>query len=275
MLNRRPTKIFKHLKQIIDISRRTRNLIQHNVPQLFYNNYEAITFFIKYLRKRQALSEPVSQKTEEKRSIVEYLMILGTSDFSFSLKEWWAKKLDEMRRSVEKDTYERYIRLGPDLAAAMFVIKIGGKVKFKGENEWIDRTKKERISKFPKKFDPNYILDELDLNKYPLRYEHLHFIFNLYYLRSLSLKGCRTIDDWALDKLSAEFPMLEYLNISECKNVTEKGLGALYRMPNLKAIIVTNFQGTAAFDLTCFLLEDVNPYLQCIVQQPKYKSLPK
>ncbi|XP_076753757.1 distal membrane arm assembly component 2 [Xylocopa sonorina] len=278
MLNRGPTGVL--FKQIIDISKDACNPLKHNVPQLFYNNFEAINQFVQYLHQRYAAFgiRPIKYCDYHKeRRLPGTVMSYGAPNmsdfFSFNLRHWFTRKRDEFRRSFERNAYGEQLKLGPDLAAAMFVIKIGGKVKFKGENEWIDKKNKDKISKLPKKFDPNYILDELNLDGYPLRYEHLDFIFNLYSLRSLSLKGCQTIDDWAVDKLSAEFPMVEYLDISECKNVTERGLEALYRMPNLKKLTVTNFKGSSAFDLTCLLLEDINPYLKCEVQQPKYQSL--
>lgn len=247
----------------------------------FYDNYEAIIHFIKYLRKRQI--DVGSEKSKDyykiKRKAPEGTFISNEAPntydfFTFRFREWWKRKKDDLQEYIENDQYQKYVKFGPDLAAALFIVQMGGKVRFKNHNEWIDKTKKDEISNFLNKCYANYILEELDLNGYPIRYQHLHFIFNLHYLKSLNLRGCTSINDWYLDKLSAEYPMLEKLDISECKNVTERGIEALYRMPNLKTLIVTNFYGSAAFDLTCFMLEDVNPYLTCQIQQSKYKHLP-
>ncbi|XP_003698283.2 distal membrane-arm assembly complex protein 2 [Apis florea] len=244
----------------------------------FYDNYEAITYFIKYLRKRQIniRSEPDSYykvKRKPPRGTLISNEAPNTYDFfTFRFREWWKHKKDDLQEYIENDQYQKHIKFGPDLAAALFIVQMGGKVRFKNHNEWINKTQKDELSKL-NKYGANYILEELDLNGYPIRYQHLHFIFNLYYLKSLSFRGCKSINDWCLDKLSAEYPMLEKLDISECENVTERGIEALYRMPNLKTLIVTNFHGSAAFDLTCFMLEDINPHLTCQIQQSKYKRL--
>ncbi|OAD60907.1 ATP synthase subunit s-like protein [Eufriesea mexicana] len=240
MLHQRYTRIFKQIFRHKTVD----NSLKVNVTQPFYDNYEAIMHFIQYLRKRQAVVEIKPDKYEHvygaPRGMFFKVEAPNLYDFcTLRLRDWWNHKKDSFAESAENFQYKKYEILGPDLAAAKFII----------------------------------FVEEIDLNKFSLRYKQLHFIFNLYYLKSLNLKGCKTVDDWFLDKLSAEYPTLEYLDISECENVTERGLEALYRMPNLKKLIVTNFYGSAAFDLTCFMLEDVNPYLVCQIQQLKYKHL--
>lgn len=278
MLRQRYTRmIFKQIFEHKSVYRP----VQVNVTRSFYDNHEAISHFIKYLRKRQVT---VGTKAEAYGKHV-YGPPLGMlvkveapnlHDFLvFRLQHWWKRQKDNYKEYVEKEQYKKYILAGPDLAAAKYVIECSGKIRFKNHNEWIDKTKKNELSKLPEEYDENFILEEIDFNGYPIRFEHLDFIFNLYNLRTLSFRGCKTIDDWSLDKLSAEFPKLEHLDVSECENVTERGLEALYRMPNLKKLTVTNFHGSAAFELTCFLLEDVNPYLKCEIQQPQYKCLPE
>lgn len=255
--------------------------LQVNVTRSFYDNHEAINHFIKYLRKRQIT---IGTKAEAygkhvygpPRGMIVKVEAPNMHDFLvLRLQRWWKRQKENYKEYIEKQQFEKYIKGGPDLAAAKYVIECGGKIRLKNHNEWLDKTKKRELLKFPEEYDENFILEEIDFNGYPIQYEHLDFIFNLYDLRTLSFRGCKTINDWSLDKLSAEFPNLELLDVSECENVTERGLEALYRMPNLKKLTATNFHGSAAFDLTCFLLEDVNPYLKCEIQQPKYKSLPR
>ncbi|CAK9833763.1 Distal membrane-arm assembly complex protein 2 [Anthophora retusa] len=268
------------IKQILNC-KSVSNSSQINATHSFYNNYEAIIYFIRYLRKRQIVvgTEPIKDRNKTNKVAPKKMVFKhdapNTYDFlTFNLKEWWQHKKDEFVQMMEDDQYKRHVKLGPDVAAAKFVIYFGGKVRFQNHSEWLHKTKTHEISKLPTEYDTTYVLEELDLNGYPLRFEHLHFISGLYYLKKLNLRGCKSIDDWALDKISTEYPSLEHLDISECENVTEKGLEALYRMPNLKKLTTTNFYGTAAFDLTCFMLEDVNPYLTCEVQQMKYKRIP-
>lgn len=258
--------------------RTTYNPLEFISKRSFYRNYDAVNHFIRYLRKRQVVvgTRPEKKKLERApKAMIFKFDARNTYDLAaLNLGEWWTHKKDRIWKLIESYQYKQYLVLGPDLAAAKFVIEFGGKVKFKNHSEWIDKTKKDEVAKLPKEYDIDYILEGIDLNGYPLRYEHLDFIFNLYYLKELCLKGCKTIDDWSLDKMSVEYPMLERLDVSECDNLTERGLECLYRMPSLTTLTVTNHYGSAAFDLTCFLLEDVNPNLTCVVQQAKLKRLP-
>lgn len=195
---------------------------------------------------------------------------------TFNLKEWWQHKKREYRKFVQRENYKNYVNLGPDLATAQFVLRSGGRVRFKGTDEWLEwtKTKGKKMPALATTYDPRFTLEAVDLKGHPIEFDNLANLLNLYHIKWLSLRGCRTIDDWALDKLSSEFPMLEYFDISECINITERGLEALYRMPNLKKLIITNYSNSVALELTCFLLEDVNPFLKCEIREPEKKLLP-
>ncbi|KAF3421916.1 hypothetical protein E2986_01463 [Frieseomelitta varia] len=276
MLRQRSTRMI--FKQIFEHGTDYRSL-KTKVTNSFYDNYEAIVYFIQYLRNRHLTVDKRSEsygKFSYGPPQGMYFKVEAPTVYDFlslRLQYWWKRQKENYQEYVETEQYKKFVTLGPDLAAAKFVLECGGKIRFKDNDEWLDKTKRDKILKLPEKYDESYVLEELDLSEYPLRYEHLYFIFNLYYLKTLSFKGCETINDWFLDKISAEYPNLEQLDVSECKNVTERGLEALYRMPNLKKLIITNYRGTAAFDLTCFMLEEVNPFLTCQVQQPKYKTI--
>lgn len=53
---------------------------------------------------------------------------------------------------------------------------------------------------------------------------------NLNYVKWLSLRNSPHIDDWCLDRISRIFnETLEYIDVSGCKNLTDKGIGTLHR----------------------------------------------
>lgn len=189
----------------------------------------------------------------------------------FGLKPWLNYHQKQQRILDQCFQSEKVSDLGTEIAAADFVLQRGGKVQFKNMDNWI-KLNPDGSSGLPDTYDPTYRIVSIDFSGFPLEYEGLDNIACLVELRWLSLRGSETIDDWCLDKLSGEYPMLEYLDISDCKNVSERGLEALYRMPNLKKLIVTNHYNSAAFELTCFLLEDVNPYLNCEIRIPEGQS---
>lgn len=158
--------------------------------------------------------------------------------------------------------------LGINIAAAYFVIKWRGKIKFKNSN-WLEATNDKPV-RLPKYYKSNYIVIAIDASNTMICYEGLENMSPLTKLKWLSFKGCEYIDDWCLDRISARYPSLEYLDISDCKNITERGLEALYKLDNLKTLIVTNHHKSAAFELTCFMLEECIPNLKCKILNSWY-----
>ncbi|XP_031841796.1 distal membrane arm assembly component 2 [Nomia melanderi] len=248
--------------------------VHSNTVRTFYNDNAAIKFLIRNINQKRFDLSNIAYKVEEPRkeekSIFDYVFTPQKArekhDFlAFYFKTWWQHKVKEWKKFINKFWYEKATEFGPNIAAAVLVLKFGGRVKFYHKKDWF-KTGQIRL---PFNYDPEYIVEGLDLKAYPIEFEDLNILCNLFQLRLLCLKGCKTIDDWAIDKLAMECPSLEYLDVSNCINLTEKGLVALYKMPNLKKLIVTDFYNSAAFKLTCFMLEDINPYLKCEIHTPE------
>lgn len=95
-----------------------------------------------------------------------------------------------------------------------------------------------------------------------LYYEGLENVRRLHHLKFLSFHNVKLFDDWCLDRISgSELTALEVLDLSGTK-VTERGLGALYRIPTLKVLIVDDAQQSKAYELTCALLEELMPEIK-------------
>ncbi|KYM99267.1 PREDICTED: ATP synthase subunit s-like protein [Cyphomyrmex costatus] len=194
------------------------------------------------------------------------------TDFSFgNISKWLKHNKVEYIKFSQRFQPMRHEVLGANLATAYFIVHRDGRVRFKGSTSWIDQDKKGSYE-LPKHHDPSYILEAVDVNGFDLYYEGLSNICGLTKLKWLSLKDCKNIDDWGLDKISAEFPELEYLDISGCEKITERGLESLYRMITLKKLIVTNHNKSVAFELSCLMLEDCIPELTCEILIPGEKS---
>lgn len=253
----------------------TANIVTNNL-RTFYNGKETAQFLAEELRQRRVKfheTTEVATTTSLKFGTVFKRLTTSAapeeSDFSFNNMEKWLKHMIE-KTTIKDQSYnkQRHCILGNDLAAAHFLLYRGGKVKFKNHTEWLQENAKDSI---PNVYDPNYYVEAIDLNGFNIYYEGLENLFGLKYLKWISFKGCPLIDDWYIDKISAEFPTVEYLDISECQKVTERGLESLYRMPNLRRLIVTNHYNSSAFELTCLMLEDVNPYLKVEMQEATRK----
>lgn len=187
-----------------------------------------------------------------------------------NVKNWFEYNRKIMYTKQQEPNLDRIKSLGSNLAAAYFVIEWNGKVKFKNSN-WLQATKDKPV-RLPNSYKANYIITSIDASNTLICYEGLKSIQSLYYLKWLSFKNCEYIDDWCVDKMSAQFPALEYLDISDCKNVTERALEALYKLRNLKTLIVSNHNKSAAFELTCIMLEECNPNLKCKILNSWYSN---
>ncbi|GFG33747.1 hypothetical protein Cfor_05484 [Coptotermes formosanus] len=156
---------------------------------------------------------------------------------------------------------ERHQILGSNLAAAHFLVHRGAAVRFVGSTEWIKRRGDEYD--LPNKYDPDYLIEAIDILDMKLYYEGLQNMTNLGSLQWLSLQNCLEVDDWWLDRISNEYRMsLEYLDISNCVQVTERGIGALYRMTKLRTLKVHSIASSHMFQLACLMLEDIHPQLK-------------
>lgn len=193
------------------------------------------------------------------------------TDFSLgTIMKWYRHHKVQFTKTSQEFVPERHEILGADLATAHFLIHRGGRVKFRGNSYWTEQDEKGRYQ-LPNSYDPSYILEAVDVNGYDMYYEGLSNLCGLVKLKWLSLKDCKNIDDWGLDKISAEFPKLEHLDISGCEKITERGLECLYRMASLKKLIVTDHHNSVAFKLSCFMLEDCMPGLTCEILMPEEK----
>nr|XP_050868339.1 distal membrane-arm assembly complex protein 2 [Vespula vulgaris] len=187
-----------------------------------------------------------------------------------NIKSWWEYNKRLLFAKQQEFNFKRASTLGSNIAAAYFVIEWSGKVKFKNSN-WLEATKDKPV-RLPNSYKPNYIIIGIDASNTLICYEGLKNMNSLHYLKWLSFKGCEYIDDWCIDKISAQYPSLEYLDISDCKNVTERALEAIYKLYNLKTLIVTNHQKSATFELTCLMLEECNTNLQCKIFNSRYSN---
>lgn len=151
--------------------------------------------------------------------------------------------------------------LGNELAAAHFIVYRNGAVKFFGDDKWIRADSFGNYS-LPVHYDGSKVVEALDCSKMELYYEGFSNLRDLRRLQWLSLQECETIDDWCLDKISHLYrDTLVYLDLRDCPNYTFRGLGALYKMNQLKILLVDDIQVNRSFEMTCLMLQDLNPSL--------------
>ncbi|KAL1131317.1 hypothetical protein AAG570_010935 [Ranatra chinensis] len=184
----------------------------------------------------------------------------------FLLNSWKTKTIKDAELLDQAYIPERHQILGNDLASAHFIVYRGGRVKFIGDNFWISKDNKAKTcDKLPNNYVKDYYLEAIDASGLRLRYEGLANLTNLSQLTELRLRGCPCVDDWFVDRISGEFcSTLEHLDLSDCHQVTENALSCIYRITNLKTLVLENIVKSRSFEYACLLLEDALPQLNII-----------
>lgn len=93
-----------------------------------------------------------------------------------SLREHFTKKGLEAARYEQRYVKERHEILGSNLATAHFLVHRKGRVKFKGNDEWIT----EENDDLPQTYDDNYQLTHIDATGCQFYYEALDNFSNLF-----------------------------------------------------------------------------------------------
>lgn len=193
-----------------------------------------------------------------------FVRIAAPIDFSPSaLKKLYQKNLEKKERFMQQYMPERQDILGNDLAAAHFLVHRNGKVRFEGEPQW-HQIDKEGNYTLPDRYVHGLFLEAIDCEGVKLYYEGLENIHRLRNLRWCSFKNMTTFDDWCLDRMSgSEMDSLEVLDLSGT-NVSSRGLQALYRIPTLKKLILTDPYRDMEWKLTVAMLQEIMTDLEIV-----------
>lgn len=192
---------------------------------------------------------------------VDFVASLHNVPTYFTERAAFDRKLrrERMRRlSSQKFFPERHGILGPDLAAASFLIFRGALVKFQNKDEWYKKTEDDETG-LPLKFEPGWVVEAIDASNAELYYEGLDNLTCLDGLKALRLAGNPNVDDWFMDRLSQFRETLEHLDVSGCPQITEHGLAALYRLRNLKTITLAHLSHIKHIKLVGLMLEEAIP----------------
>lgn len=86
-------------------------------------------------------------------------------------------------------------------------------------------------------------------------------------MESLNLSGVKNLDDWYCDRLAFIFSKnssLSELDLSNCDQVTERGLSTLVRIRSLTLLNITNTAASRSPSLELFkiLFNDILPHVE-------------
>ncbi|KAL8619789.1 hypothetical protein ACOMHN_025875 [Nucella lapillus] len=157
---------------------------------------------------------------------------------------------------------ERHRVLGPDLATAHFVVGRGGRVKVSGREAWVQRDKQGNAY-MPNNYVPGLHLEAIDCTGVQMSYVAFDNMVDLEQLQYLKFSRCSNFDDWCLARLYQFKDTLEFLDLSDCWDVTENGLACLHMLRNLKGLKLTGLPKVKDMGLLVLLLEEALP--QCTI----------
>ncbi|KAL1446925.1 hypothetical protein WDU94_010448 [Cyamophila willieti] len=159
---------------------------------------------------------------------------------------------------IQSQQYDdlRFETLGYEVGTAHFVVYRKGAVKFYNQEEWIRWTTEAKYSEvagLPYVKDQSYHIAAIDMDNCRLHYEGLKNFDYLKRLKYLSLENNPLLDDWYLDYIS-NFTSLEYLSIKNCPGFSYRGLGILYKLSNLKTLLIGNDKKSASKEMQLAVL---------------------
>lgn len=131
-------------------------------------------------------------------------------------------KVDEDRRRL----------LGPDRTCAEWLLKNGGKVKWKGIPEYLDD-----YNLLPPENTKLYI-EEVDASGSSIMHYGFPHFNGCKYIKKIVLHDCGYLYDNGLGMLKPVDDTLRYLQVSACGNITSTGLLLLGNLDHLKTLIL-------------------------------------
>lgn len=187
-------------------------------------------------------------------------------NYKFNLQELTAYKNKLQIREIkeiQKYNEEKVIQLGPDLAAAEIILRIGGRVKFVDDDIWYRRFE-DGTYPIPRQYEEGFHVQGIDVSNIVLFYLALDNFSNLEHVRFINFSRSKYVDDWYIERVLELCPDIEALDISYCSNITDNGLEMLHKFENLKVVNVTNCPKIKRGEAICAQLEELNPELSVI-----------
>ena len=200
-----------------------------------------------------------SAKDTNKKSFTDYLLWM-VSDKDFTLrgfKERIRNSQFEVVKEINKFFVADFNKLGPELHAATYTVKLGGRCRLHGSPRWIGQDESTKTNVLPKEKNINISVEGLDLSKTIIQFEGLRNIESCTNLKTLILSDCHFVDDWFISKVVNDYShSLENLDLSNCQNVTDDGILKIGYLKKLKNLKIKNLQNAQNKEYISILLED-------------------
>ncbi|XP_061897206.1 ATP synthase subunit s, mitochondrial [Entelurus aequoreus] len=158
-----------------------------------------------------------------------------------------------------KVDYERIKAVGPDRAAAEWLIRCGAKVRFQGFERW-----HQDYNALPTGALDRYKIQSIDATESCIMYRGFDHLEGLRRVEEMKFNKCMYIEDACLERLSSLENLQDSLSTVEvvsCGNVTDKGLVALHKLRNLEYLFLSDLPGLKDKETTANRLKTALPRL--------------
>lgn len=158
-----------------------------------------------------------------------------------------------------KVDHERIKAVGPDRAAAEWLLRCGAKVRFQGFERW-----HHDYNALPTGPLDRYKILGIDATESCIMHQGFDHLEGLKYLEEIKLKKCIYIEDGCLERLSSIENLqssVKSMEVVSCGNVTGKGLIALHKLRNLEYLFLSDLPGIKDKETTVQRLKTALPRL--------------
>ncbi|XP_070698498.1 ATP synthase subunit s, mitochondrial [Pempheris klunzingeri] len=159
-----------------------------------------------------------------------------------------------------KVDHDRIQAVGPDRAAAEWLLRCGAKVRFQGFERWHND-----YNGLPTGPLGRYKIQGIDATDSCIMHRGFDYLDGLKHVEEIKFSKCIYIEDTCLEKLSSVENLQESLYMLEvvsCGNVTDKGLIALHKLRNLEYLFLSDLPGIRDKHTTVDRLQTALPRLE-------------